>query len=249
MGHVEWIRIRACRPRPAPGEIAHSSDDLGGAAGGGAVAAVQLAAPGRRAHVPVHRVRRRRAWRTARSPSSRIVVYTCTSRSSARPTRWALTQVDETRRADDHDVFGASSSARPRRPAALERARRDGRGATSSPATSRRSVLPAGARILDGDHSRARRPPTRLGVSSTRSSERGGRSGERYAPGDARPAAALVVTTPGALGGEWSASRGGSGTMRRERRPGRSRTPTAQATASPPVLLRARRRARSTTRR
>jgi ribokinase len=43
VGHVEWTRLARVERVPAPGEIAHASVDWEGPAGGGAVAAVQVA--------------------------------------------------------------------------------------------------------------------------------------------------------------------------------------------------------------
>jgi ribokinase len=43
VGHVEWIWFGSVDRIPGPGEIAHATDDWEEPAGGGAVAAVQLA--------------------------------------------------------------------------------------------------------------------------------------------------------------------------------------------------------------
>ena len=43
VGHVEWIRFARVEKVPAPGEIAHSTEDWEQAGGGGGVAAIQLA--------------------------------------------------------------------------------------------------------------------------------------------------------------------------------------------------------------
>jgi ribokinase len=43
VGHVEWVEFAHVRHVPAPGEIVHASETWQAAAGGGAVAAVQLA--------------------------------------------------------------------------------------------------------------------------------------------------------------------------------------------------------------
>ena len=43
IGHVEWIDFIRVESVPKPGEIVHATETWGEAAGGGAVAAVQLA--------------------------------------------------------------------------------------------------------------------------------------------------------------------------------------------------------------
>src|SRR6185436_18610501 len=43
IGHVEWVEFLRVESVPTPGEIVHASDAWAEAAGGGAVAAVQLA--------------------------------------------------------------------------------------------------------------------------------------------------------------------------------------------------------------
>jgi ribokinase len=92
VGHVEWIRFARVDRIPGQGEIAHSYDDWEQAGGGGAVAAIQLAALagtcalytalgdddlGQRA--------------TAELESRGVSVHAAVDRA---PTRWALTQVD-----------------------------------------------------------------------------------------------------------------------------------------------------------
>ena len=42
VGHTEWVDFAVCERLPAPGEIVHGRDTFSAAAGGGAVAAVQL---------------------------------------------------------------------------------------------------------------------------------------------------------------------------------------------------------------
>ena len=52
VGHVEWVEFARVERVPSPGEIVHALEAWEGPAGGGAVAAAQLALVGGRVRVP-----------------------------------------------------------------------------------------------------------------------------------------------------------------------------------------------------
>lgn len=197
VGHVEWIRFARVERVPAPGEIAHSVDDWEQAGGGGGVAAIQLALLadeatlftvlgddelGRRAHdeLEARGVRVRAAW-------------------VARPSRWALTQLDD---AGERTITTVGPKLRPRgHDDALpwhELAEMDAvffvAGDADALRLARRArVLTATARELDVLARGAVELDALIGS--------GEDPAERYRPGDLDPAPALVVTTSGKLGG------------------------------------------------
>ena len=132
VGHVEWIEFARVERVPAPGEIVHALEAWEEPAGGGAVAAVQLArlageclfltalgddALGHRAKRELEAlgVRVEAAWR-------------------AEPQRRAFVYLDAERRAHDHGDRRAARAARGRS-AALGRAATASTPSTSRPAT------------------------------------------------------------------------------------------------------------------
>jgi ribokinase len=197
IGHVEWIEFVRVEHVPAAGEIVHASETWGEAAGGGAVAAVQLANlngsvllftalghddVGRRSldqlrgqAVTVHAA-------TAREPQRRGFTYV-----DAAGERTITVLGDKLRPEGDDPtlpweelldadaVFFVSGDV-----AALRQARK--------------------ARVLVAT---ARELPTlqRAGVGIDVLVASGEDEGERYRPGDLDPAPDVVVTTAGALGG------------------------------------------------
>jgi ribokinase len=93
VGHVEWIEFVRVERVPAPGEIVHALETWEEAAGGGAVAAVQLANLGAEVHLFTtlgadDRGRRARAQLEAQG----VLLHTCTSEE---PQRRGYTYVDE----------------------------------------------------------------------------------------------------------------------------------------------------------
>ena len=70
VGHVEWVDFAVVPRLPRPGEILHAREHWEEAAGGGAVAAVQMAKLDRQRAVP-HRAGARRPRRPDRRSSSR----------------------------------------------------------------------------------------------------------------------------------------------------------------------------------
>jgi ribokinase len=197
LGHVEWVEFGRVERMPDAGDIVHATDVWAEAAGGGAVAAVQLArlageatlftvlgndALGRRTrkqleeqgvtvHAVVAKEPQRRAFTLIDSAGERtIIVLGPKLRPSGEDGRLPW---EELGRADA--VFFVSGDA-----AALRAARR-GRVLV---ATSRELATLGEAEVeLDAL------------VGS------GEDEGERYGPGDLNPPPRLVVTTAGALGG------------------------------------------------
>jgi ribokinase len=197
IGHVEWVEFARVERTPAAGEIAHASETWAEAAGGGAVAAVQLARLAGEATLFTllggdDLGRRSRAQLRAQGVTVRAMV-------AGDPQRRAFCHVDEAgertitvlgdklRPAGDdsrlpwHELAGADAvyfvSGDEE---ALEHARR----ARVLVATARELPTLARAHVeLD------------VLVGSSRD------SGERYEPGDLEPPPKLVVLTAGALGG------------------------------------------------
>ena len=196
VGHVEWVQFARVERVPAPGEIVHASETWEEPAGGGGVAAVQLARLaggadfftvlgddelGRR--VPPllerHRVRVHAAWRD--EPQRRAFVHI-----DERGER-TITVFGEKLRPDVADllpwhlldgsdgVFFVAGT-----PAALRRARR-ARVVVATPrelATLQEAGVELDAVVGSGKD-----------------------EGERYRPGELEPPPRLVVATSGALGG------------------------------------------------
>ena len=101
VGHVEWLEFVPVEHVPRPGEIVHADESWEEAAGGGVVAAVQLAQLADSVLLP-HRARDGRACETgARRARGRGIEVHATSVDA--PQRSGFTYVDEDRRADDHD--------------------------------------------------------------------------------------------------------------------------------------------------
>ena len=197
VGHVEWVEFARVEHVPQPGEIVHAVETWEEAAGGGAVAAVQLVRLG--AETTLFTVfgndelgRRSRAQLTAQGVTVRAVV-------APEPQRRALTFVD----ADgERTITVLGDKLRP--------SGRDGRLPWEELARA------DAAYFVSGDEAAlhaARRAP--LLVATARETETlregaveldalvgsGEDPGERYGPGDLEPRPKLVVTTAGALGG------------------------------------------------
>ncbi len=93
VGHVEWIRFARVDRVPGPGEIAHSFEDWEQAGGGGAVAALQLALLADEATLFTALGDDELGARAKAELEHRgLRVHAAIERA---PTRWALTQVDE----------------------------------------------------------------------------------------------------------------------------------------------------------
>ena len=227
VGHVEWVEFVRVEHVPQPGEIVHAVETWEEPAGGGAVAAVQLAnlngavhlftslgddEHGRRARdeltsrgVTVHAV-------TAGEPQRRAFTYvdadgertiTVLGRKQVPAGDDASLPWEELGRCDA--VYFVSGDV-----AALRKARRS-------------RVLVATAREL----ATLRRAAERLDVLVGSGED----ASERVEPGELEPGPRTVVTTSARSG----AGSGPAARFVRRRCPARSRTRTAAATASPPA--------------
>ncbi len=95
VGHVEWVQFARVEHVPQPGEVAHAKDPFEEPAGGGAVAAVQLARLGGEALLVTalgEDEAGRRSFERLQSLGVRVG-----SAARAEPTRRAVTLVDEQR--------------------------------------------------------------------------------------------------------------------------------------------------------
>lgn len=215
VGHVEWVDFARVARVPRPGEIVHAEAAWEEAAGGGAVAAVQLAALGAdtefftalgndargraaAAQLDEQGVRLHAAWRDA-------------------PQRRALTFLD--RRAErtiavigDRHVPGGDD---PLPWEALDRV--DAVYFTGGDAGALRAARRA--RVLVATP-RARGPLAQAGVQLDALVHSGVDRGERYEDGQIDPPPRLVVCTLGADGGRWTTADGASGGFRAAPPPG-----------------------------
>lgn len=214
VGHVEWVEFAVVERVPGPGEIVHAREAFSLAAGGGAVAAVQLAKlgggarfftalgdddPGRAAHAALS------AAGVAVEAGSRAATRRCFTYLSddhertitvlgerivphgADPLAWdALDGVD--------GVYFTGGDV-----AALRHARR-ARWVVATP----RAI----------DTLRAARVPIDVLVASATD------AGERFTPGLLDPEPRFVVLTRGAEGGEWLGAEGRTGRWAAEPLPG-----------------------------
>ena len=197
VGHVEWVEFVRVEHVPQPGEIVHALETWEEAAGGGAVAAVQLANLNGSVQLFTSLGNDEHARRAREELESRGVTVHSTNR--AEPQRRAYTYVDEEGErtitvlgdkllpaGDDGSVpwelllrcdavYFVSGDV-----AALRKARRS-------------RVLVAAARDL----STIRRAEEELDVLVGSAED----PGERFEPGELRPPPRFVVTTSGSLGG------------------------------------------------
>ena len=117
VGHVEWIDFIRVEEVPRPGEIVHASEAWSEAAGGGAVAAVQLAEPRLRDEL-LHGARRRRPRppRARRARGEGASAPRLVGRRAAAPRRHVRRRL---RRAHDHRHRRQAPAARRRRLASV----------------------------------------------------------------------------------------------------------------------------------
>jgi ribokinase len=197
VGHVEWIRFARVDRVPAAGEIAHSFDDWEQAGGGGAVSALQLAAlSGETTLFTALGDDEIGARARAELEGRGLHVRAAIERA---PTRWALTQVDES---GERTITTVGSKLRPRghddRLPWHELAEMDAvlfvAGDVDALVAARRArVLTGVTRELDV----LRRASVQLDALVGSGED----DAERYRAGDIEPPPSLVVTTSGALGG------------------------------------------------
>lgn len=197
VGHVEWIRFARVDRIAGPGQITHSFDDWEQAGGGGAVAAIQLAALVEDAMLFTVLGDDELGERSKVELEGRGVrVHAALDRA---PTRWAFTQVDE---GGERTITTVGPKLRPRghddRLPWHDLADADAvlfiAGDVDAFVCARRArVLTAVTRELET--LRRGSVPLEALIGS------GEDEAERYRPGDLDPPPALVVTTSGALGG------------------------------------------------
>jgi ribokinase len=197
VGHVEWIRFGRVERMPAPGEIAHSSEDWEQAGGGGGVAAIQLALLADEAHLFTV-LGDDELGRQARAELEERGVHVHAS-LEPRPQRWAFTHVDDI---GERTITTVGPKARPcGNDDALpwhELAEMDAvlfiAGDVEALTMARRApLLTATARDLETLRRGAVELDALIGS--------GEDEAELYHPGDLTPEPRLVVTTSGALGG------------------------------------------------
>jgi ribokinase len=206
VGHVEWIEFARVERLPTPGEIVHAEDFWEEAAGGGGVAAVQLAkladtallytalgddrlghlakehleAQGVQMHAAFRELPQRRGFTYIDSDGERTIttIHERYGPSGSEPLEWE--ELDTT-----DAVYFVSGDAE-----ALRRAR----GARVLVATARSLHTLVEARV-------------QLDVLVHSSKD----AGERYASGQLDPPPKLVVATSGSSGGTWTAAEGQTG--------------------------------------
>jgi ribokinase len=197
VGHVEWVEFARVESVPAPGEIVHAAETWEEPAGGGAVAAVQLANLAGSAVLFTALADDELGRRSRAELEARGVTVHATHAPGTQ--RRAFTHVDEV---GERTITVLGDKLRPSgEDAALpweELARCDAvyfvSGDVAALRAARRcSVLVATSREL----------PTlaRAGVEVDVLVGSGEDAGERFEPGELHPPPRIVVTTAGALGG------------------------------------------------
>lgn len=198
IGHIEWVEFVPVERVPAPGEIVHAGETWSEAAGGGGVAAVQLARLAGEATLFTALGNDELGARARKELSTwRVRVEAAIQ---PEPTRRAFTLVDEGGERTITVLGGAKlvpSGTDPRLPWA-ELARTDAVYFASGDAAALREARQA--RVLVAT---ARELPTLLeaGVELDALVASGEDVGERYRPGELEPPPRLIVTTAGPLGG------------------------------------------------
>jgi ribokinase len=197
VGHVEWVEFARVESVPAPGEIVHALETWEEPAGGGAVAAVQLANLAGSALLFTALADDELGRRSREELESRGVTVHAVRAAGAQ--RRALTHVDE---AGERTITVLGDKLRPSgEDASLpweELARCDAvyfvSGDVAALRAARRSpILVATSRELA--------TLGRAGVEIDVLVGSGEDAGERFEPGELDPAPGIVVTTSGALGG------------------------------------------------
>jgi ribokinase len=197
VGHVEWIRFARVEHVPAPGEIAHSTEDWEQVGGGGGVAAIQLAQLADEAMLFTSLGDDEIGRRCAAELGSRDVRVHASL--DPRPQRWALTHVDD---AGERTITTVGAKQRPRGHDETlpwhELAEMDAvlfiAGDVDALRLARRArVLTATARELET----LRRGAVQLDALVGSGTD----DAEVYHPGDLEPEPSLAVSTSGALGG------------------------------------------------
>jgi ribokinase len=197
VGHVEWVEFARVETMPAPGAIVHASETWEEPAGGGAVAAVQLANLNGSALLFTALGDDELGRRSREELEARGVIVHATETAS--PTRRAFTHVDEV---GERTITVLGEKLRPAgEDASLPwelLSRCDAVYFVSGDVAALRAARRAPALVAT-----ARELPTlaRGGVEIDLLVGSGEDESERYEPGMLEPAPRIVVTTAGSLGG------------------------------------------------
>jgi len=206
VGHVEWVEFALVERLPRAGEIVHAHETFEEAAGGGGVAAVQLARLAGEADLVTALGTGPLAERASAALSAYGVAVHATERRRAQ--RRAFTFLD-----DEGErtitVIGDRLVPHGDDPLPWERlGDTDGVYFTGGDAAALRRAREA--RVLVATP-RAREAIAGAGVSLDVLVHSGSDAGERVEPGEITPAPALIVTTLGARGGRWRTAEGQEG--------------------------------------
>jgi ribokinase len=215
VGHVEWVWF-ACVPHvPAAGEIVHSTRNWEAAAGGGGVAAVQLAKLAGSASFFTALGDDERGRCSAAQLTEQGVDLHCGRREA--PTRGALTHLDD---AGERTITVAGERIVPHGSDPLPWSELDGIDAvyfTGGDAAALRAAR--SARVLVATP-RARAVLAEAGVRLDALVRSASDPGEAIAPHEIDPPPKLVVSTVGARGGEWHGAEGRTGSFAAAKLPG-----------------------------
>ncbi len=193
VGHVEWVEFARVEHLPEPGEIVHAGEVWEEAAGGGAVAAVQLAKLAGAATLVTALGEDELGKRSREQLEGQSVTVKAGLRGA---TRRAFTHIDET---GERTITVLGDKLRPReKDSDLDWRELDAVCFVSGDAelvraARRARVLVAIARELPTLRDAAVELDALVGSGKDES--------ERYHPGDLDPSPKLIVTTAGALGG------------------------------------------------
>jgi len=197
VGHVEWIRFARVVSTPAPGGIAHSTEDWEQTGGGGSVASIQLALLADEAHFFTALGDDELGRRSRAELEERGVHVHATA--DPRPQRWAFTHIDEV---GERTITTVGQKLRPRGHdeslpwddiAEMDAVLFIAGDVDALVAARRAPVLTATAREIENLKRGAVQLDALIGS--------GEDEAELYHPGDLDPEPKLVVTTSGALGG------------------------------------------------
>ena len=216
VGHIEWVEFARVEAVPAPGEIAHALEAWEGAAGGGAVAAVQLA---RLAGTSLFltAVGDDEHGRAAIAELEAAGVRVAAAVRRGVPTRRGFTHIDVT---GERTITVIGERLAPSVADDLpwdELATLDAIYVTAGDGPALHAAR--AARVLVATP-RARETLVEGRVELDALVRSGRDPGETYTPGRIDPAPRLVVSTLGSDGGRWVAHGGASGTWRPAPLPG-----------------------------
>jgi ribokinase len=215
VGHIEWVEFLRVDRLPAPGQIAHGSDPFEEPAGGGGVAAVQLARLGGEADLFTALGEDHLAGQTR----ERLGLLGVSIHAALRdgPTRRAITQIDA---AGERTITTIGERLAPRREDPLPWDRvgaADGAYFTAGDAGALEAARGAGVLVATP---RAGAVLVDAGVELDALVYSESDELERAAAKEVEPRAALVVATEGARGGTYRAADGDSGRWQPAEPPG-----------------------------